>query len=227
MKRLICGLLACVIMVAANRPCAASLQLMLDDGVNPSITVIDGMAGDINPIAGVVTWIGSIGVWTANVSTGMGAPILGSLTFPELDLNSVNNSSAGGMLTLKLTQTDNTGTLPGIQAAVGGTLDMGGTIDYKTYVNSSNLPFDTSGGALTSQIFTGSPAFSGIAGSAVVGITAPYSLTQIVKITHTSDGVTSFDAKLDPLPEPTTALIWGGLALAGFGAWRTRRHMAA
>lgn len=82
---------------------ATPLTLKLDDGTN-SVTVQDGGAGDSNSTNGAVTWIRSLGVWTVNVSTGIGYPLFGSPSWPYLDLNSVNTSTAPGTLTITLTQ---------------------------------------------------------------------------------------------------------------------------
>jgi hypothetical protein len=62
--------------------------------------VFDNGFGDSNPAEGAITYISAIGDWTVNVTTGLTKPILGSSTYPHLDLNSVNvsSSTAGKML---------------------------------------------------------------------------------------------------------------------------------
>ena len=52
----------------------ATMQLTLSASTGGSVTVLDGGAGDSNPAAGVITFIGVIGVWTINVSTGTAPP---------------------------------------------------------------------------------------------------------------------------------------------------------
>jgi hypothetical protein len=50
--------------------------------------------GDVNPMVGAVTFLGSVGTFLLNVGTGITKPILGSALNPSMDLNSVDVSSA-------------------------------------------------------------------------------------------------------------------------------------
>jgi hypothetical protein len=228
MKKLKYLFLACVILVltAYGRPCAAAVQLMLDDGSNPAVVVLDGGPDDMNAAIGAVTWMMPLGVWSVGVSTGVGSPALGSLAHPKLALGAVQVSTGSGTLKLKLTQTDNFGPISGVVMAIGGTLNLGGSVVYNSYADSSNTPFGTSE-PLTSQVF-GTTPFAGAAGSTILAsASAPYSLTQEVVITHTSPGATTFGGTLFAAPEPTALMTWGGLALIAFGFWRTQSWRAA
>ena len=83
------------------------------DGIT-RLTVFDGGPGDACPIAGCVTYIGTIGVWLVNVSTG-----LTSSPTPFMDLNSVDLSTAAGTLKILLGDTDFTLVLVRIRSPSG------------------------------------------------------------------------------------------------------------
>lgn len=216
--------------MAAASSCPAALQLMLDDGLGATVTVVDGGAADMHADVGAITWMGTLGAWSLNVSTGLGSPMIGSMSMPELDLNSINMSNAAGTLTLKLTQTGHVDPRPGVNALIGGVTDEHGALVYNTYADSSNLPFGTSE-SLTSQAF-GPGAVSGTASTsssvmASASLGSPYSLTQEIVITHDLAGTTSFNATVVANPEPAAVITWGGLALIGSGMlWRRRRRSA-
>src|SRR5262245_22975490 len=74
----------------------ATLTLTLQQGAI-SKNIEDNQAYDSNPLTGVVTYIGSVGVFSINVTTG----ISGSAnTLPNvlMDVNTVNQSTAAGTL---------------------------------------------------------------------------------------------------------------------------------
>src|SRR5688572_4038365 len=140
MKKLICIVLVTLVALIGPKSSEASMHLMLTSGAT-SVTIDDGGAGDLNAVAGAITFVGAVGSWTINVSTGIGFPVLGSLTLPHMDLNSVNTSVSAGVpdpLTVKFTQTDNTGDVPFL-ALIGGTTS--GTVTYNVYADSSNAAF--------------------------------------------------------------------------------------
>jgi hypothetical protein len=193
---------------------AASFALLLEDGVNPAITINDGGLGDLDSRAGVIVFNGSIGVWTLNVSTGLTYPEAGSPAAPYLDLNSLNSSTGAGTLDIYLSATDYTRP-GGAVLNVGGT--TAGTAEFSAYYDPGNALF-----AETVEIgeleFVG-PAFSGTAGGPVVGGT-PYSLTVEATIEHGGRGVSSFDAELK-VPEPSLILLMG-FGLVGLWGFRKR-----
>lgn len=82
-----------VLALAAAPVRATPLTLTLTDGSN-TVTVQDGAMGDSNGTNGAVTWNGSLGVWIVNVTTGVGYPVLGSPSWPILDLNTVSTYPA-------------------------------------------------------------------------------------------------------------------------------------
>ena len=127
MKKLLFVMAMCLIAGVAAFPSAANatLTLSLSDGIN-TIVIDDGSGLDKNDATGAVTFIGNIGLWTFNVSTGFSKPNIGSLSSAQMDLNSVDISSSGaGALTIKLY--DNSFNLPAGSGV--GTMLIGGTQD--------------------------------------------------------------------------------------------------
>jgi hypothetical protein len=195
------------------------------------LVIADGSAGDANSNAGVVTFIGTVGNFVINVSTGLSKPVVGNPPFlVSMDLNSINSSTgAGGTLLLELSDNDFTFNLPSptptfqFNASIGGTTD--GTLDfYKTYIGYDDVLF-SQGSLITSQGPFSPTAFSGTTTGIVAADFDQFALTQVVQITHPAAGsggalTSSFDANLTSVPEPTTLSLYligtGLVGLAGF-----------
>src|SRR5207245_4543233 len=79
----------------ASAPASATAVLFLQQGAS-SVTIVDGGAGDSNPNAGVITWIGSLGNFTVNVSTGSSGSPNTSGSSGGIDLNSIETTNASG-----------------------------------------------------------------------------------------------------------------------------------
>jgi len=194
--------------------------MKISDGIT-TLTISDGGAGDSNGAAGLVTWIGTIGVWNINVNTGVTKPAFGNAENPYMDLNFVNgSSSSAGTLTIWFSETDFTKNGSAL-ARIGGTTS--GTVSYETYYDSANALFGNSG-ALTNQSFLVAGAYSGSATGGPVMDPNVYSLTQKIVITHTQAGVSSGDAELR-VPDSGSTIALLGAALATLGLISRRRKV--
>jgi LPXTG-motif cell wall-anchored protein len=218
--------LAVIALIAPNT--YAIPTLTLEDPANgPAVIIPDGSLDDSNGLDGVVTYIGTVpqaggGTWNINVTTGITKPAIGSPVVMQMDLNSVDATSAGGGTLNIMFSEDNFGPgAGGFEAQIGGTLGggAGSSLTYDTYLDTANNLFGTSGATvshLTSLSFNSSP-FAGTDTASIGPVAYPFSLTQAVTIVHAGNGTTSFDASLQSVPEPSSALLLLGLLLGGIG----------
>jgi hypothetical protein len=206
--------------VVAFPPAAqATATLWLSDGVNPVVIVPDQAVGlDSNPVVGAVTYVGGLGAWIVDVTTGITYPALGSPSAPEMDLSHVSVSSGGpATLTIMFSEVDFNllGVNPVIMAIGGTTV---GTVQYATYYDIDNDLF-----ALTTLIDSLGPyaplAFSGST-TGEVDAECAYSLTQVVTITQEGAGASSFDGTLQVVPVPPSVWLFGSGLLGLIGLRR-------
>jgi hypothetical protein len=206
-------------------PAQAAFVLELTSGAT-TVTVTDGGAGDINPTAGRISFFGSIGTFSINLTSGISKPVIGTTDVGELDLSSFQISgSAAGTLSVRLTDTDfaQEGVAFGL-SAIGGTTD--GTVAASTYLGRTNAEFGTGElltdfGVLTGPSFSDSELVS-IAPVVNAGGSSPYSLTILATITHTAAGqTTGFDTFIQtsiteadvPAPASMAVFAFGLMAL--------------
>ena len=220
-KAVLCVMIALILLIGmqAGSHAATSMELSLWDLENSPIVVVDNGAGDLNLTVGAITFIGPIGKWNVNVTTGVTYPALGTTDTPKMDLNSVNISSTGpATLLLGLSALGYTLTPGEASFHVGGTTD--GFVSVEAFSGDIGSYFDTAnslGGAMTFS----PPAFLGSVNGAVPVLPNPYSLSILAEIGHgEGGGSTSFDANL-AVPEPTT-LLFLGFGLVGLVGMRRK-----
>ena len=230
-KALKSGFLAaalCGALVATAASAEAALILRLSDGVS-TVTITDAGAGDVNPVAGAVTFVGAVGSFGVNVSTGLSKPFLPGA---ELDLNSVSatsTGSTGGTLTIELTDTDYMSGIgsPGILSWLyGGTTTADSSVTGQGWKNLDNEEFGL--GPLQTGLlgpFTGAFSTSGSVAHGV--LTDPYSMTIRIIYTATGGGQTysgNFNLQNTPVPEPAGVALFGLGLTAVAMAFRRRRR---
>jgi hypothetical protein len=220
-KIAIAAVLACGL---ATANAEAGFVLEVSDG-SSTVTISDNGIGDAAGNAGTILWAGGVGNFFLNVITGDSKPILVN----SMNLNySVRSTGLGGTLTLKLTDTSfsaGSGAHSFIAADIGGGV-LGSTTRYRTYSDAGNAEFGLTNLLFDSGTLAPPPAAQAAAGNGSV-IGNPFSLTQVIEITHagaqgnTAVTISSGDARVS-VPEPGSMLLLGA-GLLGFAASIRRR----
>ena len=207
-------------LAAPRAEAVPTLYLLADASLT---TCIDGTVCDLNATAGAVTFSGSLGGgFTVNVTTGLTTPVLAGI---EMDLNSINVQSSGGIHDLRIVFTETGFTdVTGFVTTIGGTLSgpAGSSLTATSWFDdliSLEDPISTLGPF-------GPGAFSASATSGI-GLSAPYALSLVVDVHTTGPGAVSFDFNLEgteraPIPEPASAALFTAGALVVGAALRRR-----
>lgn len=216
----------------------AVLTLQLDNvgSSGVEVTVVDQGPGDLNPMLGAVTFIGGpagpLGPFNMNVTNVFSKPVVGSSTAAILDLSSTVIGSAGGIFQIRAS--DDFFTLPiGPQfqiSRIGGVTQ--GIVTAQQYVNLNNVLFDTSDpGNITTgpQGPFGPGAFADTKEVEFAYPGGPFSITEIVTITHTSGGQsTSFNLEsVVDVPEASTLIplaLGSGVSILLLWPRKSTRH---
>jgi hypothetical protein len=218
-------------LVTVVRSSYAIPTLFLSDGDGDTVAIAETSPFNVNSNPGAVTWVGSLGVWNLNVSTGISS---GTGTSPSFDLSSVNASISGAALNVPYTLyvwfgDINLGPTSGsFVAGIGGTTT--GSVQYNTYADPfANSLFGTSLGLTSSPSLSG--VFANSTSSPDENLPFAYSLSQEVIITQTGVGITSFDATLGVVgcvPEGGMTLVLLGSSLIALWAFgRTHKSVRA
>lgn len=189
----------------------ATVEIKLINGLT-TVDVKDGDANDACAAAGCVTYSGAVGNWTLNVSTGS----TDAVNPPFLDLSSLNKSgSSPGALTILTSDNGYTPQQLGFQLDVGGTQNTPGSVAFSAYGGTSNTMFDTTT-QIGSTLTFNTGAYSGSTQGYSASNTSPYSLTLEAVLNYTGTGKesVSFDAALNPIPEPAAIVLLGTAVLS-------------
>ena len=208
------GLAVAAAMIAGfTGPARATLFLQLSSG-GQTVTIEDGGVGDMNASVGAVTFMGSVGGFAMNISTGTSKPILGDSTYGALSLGSMDFSGpAAGEITIRLTDTSYTqqNIASGAFSAAGVT---DGAVTTKAYIDFDNQAFGQSQeiselGRFVDAPAAGSSSFSATEMAELIGSNAAeYSLTIVTTISHArANQMSSVNAALEvygtaPVSEP-------------------------
>ena len=163
------------------------------------------------PGLGTLSFLGTVGVFDVNVTTGVSKPEIGP---DRLVLNSINVSSGAGSLKILLIDTEYTGSYPSYLAEWGGTTDN--TVGFKFFHDEN----DNEPPALVSTFSSPTEGPGDFSGDGTFGIvpSGSYSLAIEATVVHTEENQeTSFNAKLTPVPVPPAVWLFasGLLGLVG------------
>ena len=204
-----------VLLAAMAVPAAfATAELVLVSGAT-TVDVLDGSGLDSNLAPGAVTYVGAVGNWNLNITSG----IEGSTPF--FDLVSFDSTDS---------QTDPIALLFSDTVALPSsfTLNAGGTVS--TSGGTPTVVFGAFTGAakfdLTHQIgsfltFHTTPYSGSTSGATFAGDTS-LTLAASIDLGAGHKGAASFDSALDTVPEPASVSMLGGVLLILGGALRRR-----
>ena len=201
-KRLILSLLVAGSLFV-NMPLArADLTLTLTSGSTTQT---------ITSNTGLVNYIGAVGGWNVNSTTGVSSPLLNE---PGMDLDTLSISSSGTTndLVISLAGTGFSAPIQGLSTWFGGTL-LNASVTYNAFLD----------GNLIGSLAASSNSFSG-GTSAFVNPGSTYSLKQVITIHDiggTGNSLASVDAQINT-PEPASITFLGTVLVGVAFGWRRK-----
>ncbi len=233
-----------VVQFFATQNADAAFVLVVSDGVTTKVVVDNSPAGtgtqnvgastdaDTAAPAGSISLVTSFGSWVITVSAAFSKPTLTGT--PTIDVLFSGVSSGAGTLIIGATDTD----FPvpqqaGLVSKIGGTMASGATVEGQGEIDwTNNKEFSGSFGidaltpdALVYQSISGGGAFSGTKIASSAAPPTIFSLTNYVRITHTSAGITTGNHEVHINPEPASLLVFA--PVLGFIAARRRKARLA
>jgi len=217
LRRAIMPLMVAAMMLVSMGVANATLQMTLTSGAATSGPV------STNSCPGpscVVTFVGAVGNWLVNVSTGSG---LGVIPGVSLDLNSIDSSTTGSSTPLVITLVESGLTLaPGYSGMYNGNGSYS-SVQMQAFDGTSlgSIPNLIGSTGLITNPTPGTPvALDGsLSGSTTPGDTA---LAIVLTFNSPGPGGGSGDAFLTGVPEPASVLMLGGILLVVGGALRRK-----
>ena len=222
MKRLL--VLICMFGLMVGIASASLLEMEITDGTNTalinsagSLVTTGSASGTDLVLPGSEIFAGTVGNYVLNIDTATGSPVLklGSLKLTAQD----TSGPVSGPLTIEFSENGITTPFPGWNMAFGGSwtaFAKGDNATLTAYEDNGNGFFAT-----TNTIGTIGPLspnalgdYSGDKSGGVLGVTAPYSLTEQISISATGSASFGGDASLTPVPEPAGIMLLGAGLLA-------------
>ena len=206
-----------VLLAAMAVPSAfATAELLLVSGAT-TVDVLDGSALDASSTTGVVSFIGAVGSWNLNITSG----IEGATPFFDL----VSFDSTNGQvdpIALSFSDTFTAPLPPSFTLNAGGTVSTSGgtpTVLFGAFTGTGN--FDEAHQVGSILTFHATP-FSGSTSGATVAGDNSVTLAALIDLGAGRKGAASFDSALDTVPEPASVSMLGGVLLILGGALRRR-----
>jgi hypothetical protein len=210
LRRITMPLMSAVAMMVSMGVANATLQLTLTSG----LTTQTVSSGSCPGPACFVSFIGSVGNWQINLTSGAGA---GALVGPTLDVNSLDTTFSGSTddLMIKLVE-DGLTLAPGYNGVIDGNGNVG-SIMYQAFTGTTLASIPNMIGSTGALV---GPSYHGVLGG--VSGAGDSALAEVITIHSLAPGTTSFNANLSPVPEPASVMLLGGILLFTVSAVRRK-----